>query len=145
MLRWPVVERVWLPSWLASADAVLDRLVAAVDAAPAASAPSRSRFPTAAVESFKGVAALRSSVTASVAVPAAPPRPDGREAGRRPKPAGPAALDGETPFVPWIPKPAGDKAVLDELPAAKAARAVRRVLTAGSRPRGRSTSTGWPS
>jgi hypothetical protein len=46
------------------------------------------------------------------------------------------ALDGETPFVPWIPKTAGEKAVLDELPAAKAARVVRRVLNAGVKAEG---------
>src|SRR3954470_8363731 len=33
MLRWPAVERVWLPTWLADRNAVLDGLVAAVDAA----------------------------------------------------------------------------------------------------------------
>src|SRR4051794_5845300 len=73
MLRWPVVERVWLPSWLASSSSVVDRLVAAVDAAPS-SAPVAApiALPTAAVESFKGVAALRTAVTASVAVPSAP-------------------------------------------------------------------------
>ena len=52
------------------------------------------------------------------------------------KPAGPVALDGETQFVPWIPKAAGEKAVLDELPASKAARVVRRVLTAGIKAEG---------
>ena len=34
MLAWPAVERVWLPSWLADPEAVLDRLVAAVAATP---------------------------------------------------------------------------------------------------------------
>ncbi|MGY1839698.1 MULTISPECIES: DUF3320 domain-containing protein [unclassified Modestobacter] len=34
LLGWPAVERVWLPTWLADADAVVDRLVAAVDATP---------------------------------------------------------------------------------------------------------------
>src|SRR3712207_1053073 len=71
MLRWPVVERVWLPSWLASRDAVLERLVEAVDAVPSEPVAEPIQLPTAAQESFKGVAALRSSVTASVAVPAA--------------------------------------------------------------------------
>jgi hypothetical protein len=52
------------------------------------------------------------------------------------KPAAPAALDGETQFVPWIPKVAGEKAVLDELPASKAARVVRRVLAAGVKAEG---------
>ena len=137
MLRWPVVERVWLPSWLASASSVVDRLVAAVDAAPT-SAPVAEpiALPTAAVESFKGVAALRSSVTASVAVPAAAAKPVAKAAAAPKKPAGPVALDGETPFVPWIPKTAGEKAVLDELPAAKSARVVRRVLNDGIKAEG---------
>jgi hypothetical protein len=89
--------------------------------------PEPIAFPTAAVESFKGVAALRSAVT-SVAVPAPKPAPR--------KPAGPVVLDGETAFVPWIPKVAGEKSVLDELPTAKAARAVRKVLNAGIKAEG---------
>jgi hypothetical protein len=160
VLRWPVVERVWLPSWLADRSAVLDRLVAAVDAAAATAAygPAPAPvadvvpLPTAAAESFKGVAALRSGVTATVAapVPPAPPAPapakaaptkaapTNAAAAAKPagKPAGPAALEGESPFKPWIPRKAGEKAVLDELPAAKAARAVRRVLTAGVKAEG---------
>jgi hypothetical protein len=135
MLRWPVVERVWLPSWLASADAVVDRLVAAVDAAPSpAPVAEPIALPTAAVESFKGVAALRTAVTASVAVPAAKPAKPAAAAAK--KPAGPVTLDGEEPFVPWIPKTAGDKTVLDELPTAKAARVVRRVLNNGIKAEG---------
>ncbi|MGY1753877.1 DUF4011 domain-containing protein [Blastococcus sp. SYSU D01042] len=138
LLRWPVVERVWLPSWLLEPSAVTDRLVEAVDAAPSTAVlPAPIPLPTAAVESFKGVAALRSSVTASVAVPAAAPAPKPAAAKPAPrKPAGPVVMDGETPFVPWIPKGAGEKSVLDELPAAKAARAVRRVLTAGIKAEG---------
>jgi hypothetical protein len=93
-------------------------------------------LPTAAIESFKGVAALRSSVTASLAVPTpTPSRPATKPAVAR-KPAGPAPLDGEVQFVPWIPKVAGEKSVLDELPAAKAARAVRRVMAAGIKAEG---------
>jgi hypothetical protein len=45
-------------------------------------------------------------------------------------------MEGETPFVPWIPKTAGEKSVLDELPASKAARVVRRVLAAGIKAEG---------
>jgi hypothetical protein len=90
-------------------------------------------LPTAAVEWFKFVAALRSAVTASVAVPTA--KPAAKPAAVT-KTAGPVALDGEAPFVPWIPKTAGEKSVLDELPAAKAARVVRRVLTTGIKAEG---------
>src|SRR4051794_8220875 len=137
MLRWPVVERVWLPSWLAARNAVLDGLVEAVkavEAVPSAPPAEPIPLPTAAVEPFKGVAALRSAVTASVAVPAVTTPKATRPAARRP--SGPAAVDGETPFVPWLPKPAGEKALLDELPASKAARVVRRVLNAGIKAEG---------
>ncbi len=137
LLRWPVVERVWLPSWLREPSAVVDRLVQAVDAAPSAPALSAPiPLPTAALESFKGVAALRSSVTASVAVPTtSPAKPATKPAATR-TPAGPVVMEGETAFVPWIPKVAGEKSVLDELPASKAARAVRRVLAAGIKAEG---------
>jgi hypothetical protein len=134
MLRWPSVQRVWLPSWLADPVAVVDELVAAVDTVPE-TVPEPVPFPTAAVESFKGVAALRASVTSSVAVTPPAPRPAAKPAPVR-KPAGPGALDGETQFVPWIPKVAGEKSVLDELPASKAARVVRRVLAAGIKTEG---------
>jgi hypothetical protein len=69
----------------------------------------------------------------SVAVPAGA-APKAKPAVR--KPSGPVPMDGETPFVPWIPKVAGEKSVLDELPAAKAARAVRKVLLAGVKAEG---------
>jgi hypothetical protein len=74
-------------------------------------------------------------VTASVAVPSTPSRPAPKPAAPR-KPAGPVALEDETPFVPWIPKAAGEKSLLDELPASKPARAVRRVLQAGIKAEG---------
>ncbi|WP_448627778.1 DUF4011 domain-containing protein [Geodermatophilus sp. URMC 64] len=138
LLRWPVVERVWLPSWLADPAAVVEKLATAIESAPV-EVPAPIPFPTAAVESFKGVAALRASVTASVAVPAAPapaPAPAPRPKPAAPTPAGPAVLEGETAFVPWTPRTAGEKTVLDELPAAKSARAVRRVLTAGIKAEG---------
>jgi hypothetical protein len=46
MLGWPVVERVWLPTWLRDREAVLDRLAAAVAAVPTA-APSAVEEPVA--------------------------------------------------------------------------------------------------
>ena len=135
MLRWPVVERVWLPSWLASSSDVRRPAGGRGGRGPGRDRRRRSSLPTAAIESFKGVAALRASVTSSVAVPLRPaPRAAAKPAAR--KPAGPAPLDGEAAFVPWIPKTAGEKSVLDELPAAKAARVVRRVLAAGIKAEG---------
>jgi hypothetical protein len=54
----------------------------------------------------------------------------------KPAPKKPAGLDGEAAFRPWAPKPAGEKDVLDGLPAAASARTVRRVLTAGIKAEG---------
>ena len=34
-MRWPGIERVWLPEWLDDPDATADRLIAAVEAAKA--------------------------------------------------------------------------------------------------------------
>jgi hypothetical protein len=159
LLRWPVVERVWLPEWLTDPAAVLDRLVAAVEAAPSpadlaaadvAAAAARAAAPAplvraaladvavpgpapaaaaAAAEGYRGVAALRAVVTEKVAAPVPAPAP-------KPAAAAASGLEGETPFVPWTPRPAGDKALLDTLPAAPAARTVRRVLTNGIKAEG---------
>ncbi|MCV2488187.1 DUF4011 domain-containing protein [Geodermatophilus sp. YIM 151500] len=157
MLGWPVVERVWLPAWLADPHAVLDRLVARLHGPPveerlaevvelprprrrsssgsasSGSASSGSASSGSAAPEAGRVAALRAVVGDVVAapVPKAKPSPRTRKA---PTPA--PALDGETPFVPWTPRTAGEKAVLDALPEAKAARAVRRVLAAGIKAEG---------
>jgi hypothetical protein len=155
LLRWPVVERVWLPEWLTDPAAVLDRLVAAVQAAPspAEPAPAAPRLPApaplvraaladvsvpapapspegpASADAYRGVAALRAVVTDKVAAPVDPP------AAAAEAPAEAESDDG-TPFVPWAPRTAGDKALLDTLPAGPAARTVRRVLTAGIKAEG---------
>jgi hypothetical protein len=147
MLRWPVVERVWLPAWLADREAVLDRLATALTAGvegigadpepepqPLATV-TRLPLPAASSPDPGKVAALRSAVSAAVAAPVpAKPRPSPRK-----KPttvAGPTGLDGEAPFKPWTPRTAGEKDVLDALPEAKAARAVRKVLQAGIKAEG---------
>ena len=137
MLRWPVVERVWLPSWLAVArrrpgPAGGRRLVGADDAGRRADRlPDRGGR----VVQGRGGAALVGDCGRCHHSPG-PARRGEAGARARASPPAPAAMDGETPFVPWVPKPAGDKAVLDELPASKAARPVRRVLTAGDQGRG---------
>ena len=138
MLRWPAVERVWLPSWLADPAGVVDQLVAVGGHRAGRPVAGADRVPDGGgrVVQGRGGAAVGGDVGGGA----------GRRRSRsRPprKPAGPVAMDGETPFVPWIPKTAGEKSVLDELPAAKAARAVRRGADGrASRRRGRSTSTG---
>ncbi|MBM7808347.1 hypothetical protein JOD57_004184 [Geodermatophilus bullaregiensis] len=59
--------------------------------------------------------------------------------GARPAPTGRTAesrLDGELPFRPWTPRPAGDRKALDQLADPRTARLVRRVLLAGVRAEG---------
>ncbi len=121
LMRWPAVERVWMPEWLAGPEAVLDRLVA------------RLSEPTA---------------PAAVEMPAEPTRPADPPAGPRadlsaeplvtPGPAtSPAAtpvvtrLPDETPFVAWHPAPAGDRPVLDRLPERDSTHRVWEQLVAG--------------
>jgi hypothetical protein len=144
LLRWPLVERVWLPEWLAQPAAVVDRLVEVVESvaalpdnvaplvatalahlAPVVPTPAAPPAP----ENYRGVAALRAVVTEKVAAPVPPPAP-------RPAPRKAGMLEGETAFTPWSPKNAGDKAVLDGLPATASARVVRRVLNAGIKAEG---------
>jgi len=122
-LGWPAVERVWLPAWLADRVAVLDRLVAVVEAVPPA-VPE----PVAPAE-----------VAHRPAVPAVPVPPP---ATRVPAPAepvrmsarpsvGPAVLAGERPFVPWTPASSGSPRAFRQLDDPEVAGQVRRVLAAG--------------
>ncbi|MCF6508327.1 DUF4011 domain-containing protein [Blastococcus sp. MG754426] len=121
MLGWPAVERVWLPSWLAEPDAVLDRLVAALDA-PAQQPPPRAA-------DAPRPAAVSSDPGPSVAVEAAAPSST-VETAPAPK-AVAATLEGESEFVAWQPDATGDRSVLDELPGRRAAERVRTVLISG--------------
>ncbi|MGY1703477.1 DUF4011 domain-containing protein [Geodermatophilus sp. SYSU D00697] len=182
MLRWPAVERVWLPTWLRDREEVLDRLAAAVAAvpapalaAPAASAPSVAvaapSFDVAEPEEVaapvvvpapagppasevRSVAPLRAAAPAVLDVPITDPAPVAESApGADATPAAEAAparparralrkvpaeslLEGEVPFVPWVPKTAGERKLLDQLSDARVARTVKRVLNAGIRAEG---------
>jgi hypothetical protein len=107
MLRWPAVERVWLPAWLADQDAEVERLVAAAKS-PVAPPPAAAVLTTRAVASVDPA-----SVVSAVAAETL------------------ASLDGEKPFLPWTPEPAGDRSLLDQLANRRAAEQVQRVLKAG--------------
>ncbi|MBB3086706.1 DUF4011 domain-containing protein [Geodermatophilus sabuli] len=185
MLRWPAVERVWLPTWLRDRAAVLDRLVAAVPAPdlPARAAEMAISAAPAHIEEA-AVVAPPVDVVPPVPAPAEPPATelksavplrattpvvvevaapvadvpqaavvveptDGEPAVPTPvvdtAPTKPARrtprktaspLDGELPFVPWVPKTAGDRKVLDSLSDARIARTVKRVLTTGLKAEG---------
>uniref|UniRef100_UPI0034DF3C1F DUF3320 domain-containing protein n=1 Tax=Modestobacter roseus TaxID=1181884 RepID=UPI0034DF3C1F len=197
LLGWPAVERVWLPTWLADAGGVVDRLVAAVEAAPlprpvvpaeppavesspqapvaldasaaesgpaedepeaaaadqdespladvipirpvtrrteprpaepAADAEVRTEAPVVAETAVEVETGTESQVEAESLVAVTPPR------ARSAQPAGP--LDEELPFIAWAPRPAGEKAQLDQLGDPAVARVVRRLLNAGIKAEG---------
>ncbi|NMM32199.1 MAG: DUF3320 domain-containing protein [Cellulomonas sp.] len=128
MLRWPAVERVWLPAWLAEPNDVLDDLIAAVEAA-AADVPRETAGqphvsgPVQASRQRRGVSSL----------PRAAPT-DQPESSVEPEPSvepDPTVRPGPTElvqFAPWEPRVAGDRAVLDGLPGERAAAQVRSVI-----------------
>ncbi|GAA1298257.1 DUF3320 domain-containing protein [Pseudonocardia xinjiangensis] len=111
VLRWPAVERVWLPTWLADPDVVIDRLVTAAGEAPR---------PAAIVEIEPPVATPPSPVVPVIASAGAvaPPRVDV---------VWPPAPE---VFVPWPVRHLGSVDVLDALPERAAALAVSAALTA---------------
>ncbi len=98
MLGWPAVERVWLPAWLRDRDAVLDRLVAAVDAA--------TRTPL-----DPAVAPAALSAPSAPAAPAAPPA----------VPVPPVGAAEVPPQAPQVPPVRPVLAVVDDRPAAPSA------------------------
>lgn len=143
VLRWPVVERVWLTSWLADRDEVVDRLVAAVQAAvqPAPAGPLPPLPAAPAAPSAVGEATQLPAVPAMAVTTALPGGSSSGNAARSPaaapvrvsvRPAvAPAKLDGEQPFQPWTPEPAGEPGLLRRLSDPDVAGLVRRVLAAG--------------
>ncbi|WP_123788606.1 DUF3320 domain-containing protein [Phytoactinopolyspora halophila] len=135
LLHWPAVERVWLPAWLDGPDAVVDRLVRAVDdvlsgtrresndndensfgpAEPSAPAnpeparPSTNEFNVVdeAVEWRAEAEPAIASPIASAAVVDSEPRSS--------LPAEPGALPGQSTYVPWTPRILGTVETLDGL------------------------------
>ena len=117
LMRWPGVERVWLPEWLDDPDATADRLVAAVEAAKAGGRPV-SDVPVERVENLDALPAEEPLEPPRGAVPAGQ---DDEDAVRVMHPH-------VRPFVPWTPTASGGVAVLDALPSPSAAQRVRAVL-----------------
>ncbi|HZL02307.1 MAG TPA: DUF3320 domain-containing protein, partial [Cellulomonas sp.] len=150
MLRWPAVERIWLPAWLAEPGDVLDDLIASVDAAAAdvlretagqARDSALVRVPTQRSAVSPLTETAPAAETAEVADPSDPPAPaepaDPVDAPARINDSDPADLPGHaesarqtepTQFTPWEPRIAGDRAVLDALPSERAAAQVRAVI-----------------
>ena len=136
---WPAVERVWLPTWLADRDGVVDRLVAVVEAAAPAPVVVEPEPEPVEEEPYDGpladVIPLR-PVAVPVAEPVAEPAPVAAVVELTPTVQAPLPLDEEQPFIAWAPRPAGEKKQLDQLSDPNVARLVRRVLTAGIKAEG---------
>ena len=113
LMRWPAVERVWLPAWLANREGEVARLVRAAQETAVAS-PGPSGEP-------------RRAVPRPKAHPTVPEYPVG-PAAVRPAPVAVRALPGEEPFRPWRGTALGERDVLDRLPEPAAARLVGRAL-----------------
>jgi hypothetical protein len=137
LMRWPAVERVWLPEWLADTGAVLDRLAAAIDAASSArkaaadSATVTEGIAPALPGSAAIAAALDSKAVESTALDSAALDSAGARAAPDIAPAvatTSGGLPGESPFTAWHPGVLGTRDVLDGLPAAAAAGRVSAAL-----------------
>ena len=117
LMRWPGIERVWLPEWLSDPDATADRLVAAVRSAE-----------------------VGGSSASAVTVESVAPQAEDHDSLPAEEPSqllGEEVLGVEDvgvthshvrPFVPWSVTTWGGVAVLDALPSRSAAEQVRAAL-----------------
>ena len=145
MLRWPAVERVWLPTWLAHPDQVLDQLSQVVGQAQLSGFRQETvEIPVAdEVAEHPQPGAPRAASTQQAPARAETTRDPQREPARGPDfvPAASAARaiadpahhgapstrtqapDAPVPFRPWQPSTVGEVAVLDALSGNSRARA----------------------
>ncbi|WP_404321317.1 DUF4011 domain-containing protein [Arthrobacter luteolus] len=113
MLRWPSVQRVWLPEWLSDSAAVLDRLEKEIRREDLLAEPE--------VEVAEPAKPVRAAAAVQPALVKAAPAPT---------PA-PAPVSNSLPYVPWSYRGAGGIEYLDQLSSSRRARdAVRSVLEA---------------
>lgn len=117
LMRWPGIERVWLPEWLDDPDATADRLVAAVEAAKAGG----QSVPDAPVERVENLDALPAEE------PLEPPR-GAVPAGQDDEDAVSVTHPHVRPFVPWTIPLSGGVSVLDALPSPSASGRVRSAI-----------------
>ena len=137
MMRWPSVQRVWLPAWISDPDGVLDKLemafaeagagVARPDAEPTRSAGAEGLLAEPAVF-IPGVALsspLPPALAAVPAVAAAPVLATARGGSR----LGTAVVEHDRPvFEPWTVRRFGGRDVLDALPSRRSVLAVREAI-----------------
>ncbi|WCI09630.1 DUF3320 domain-containing protein [Arthrobacter sp. OVS8] len=130
MMRWPAVQRVWLPAWISDREAVLDKLEKAfVEAATGLSAP----VPDSSIGALpSGLPPVAFSTVGSVFghVPGAAPVPLLSSAAGGSRIAA-AVVEPESPaYEPWAVRRFGSIDVLDSLPSRRAAASVREAIRA---------------
>lgn len=135
MMRWPAVERVWMPAWVDRREEVLDHLCEVVRSAP----EPRRRMMTAPVAVPAPPAGLSAIDSASLETSydhAAEPNATAADEQRREthtelravRTPAPRLLPGQEEFQPFVATYRGPRSVLDELPLPDARAKVRRVL-----------------
>ena len=118
LMKWPVVERVWLPEWLHHRSETIARLHDAVQRAqqlPPRTEPNPEAAPLTPTNANFDVIDRRFSTLK--AAPATPPST-----------ASPRAHPMLTPHGEWVTRIAGDVSILDQLPGPMATANVRRII-----------------
>ncbi|MEO6794220.1 MAG: DUF3320 domain-containing protein, partial [Mycobacterium sp.] len=133
LLKWPAVERVWLPEWLQSRDTTVARLRQAVQDAKVRKAESEPVAVEVAVEPVVSVASQESAAVTSQGPVVTEPW---ELAPLRSAPAAPVAAPAPRrhpmlqTFREWVPQTAGDISVLDEIAMQYAKQKVRTAIEA---------------
>lgn len=136
LMRWPAVERVWLPEWLQQREQTIERLGAAVEAAKAGVEDAERRAAEATQAAIlqalneddaelRSVADVAAGTTPALQGPvrsAPPPAPSTGNASAELR--HPRVLQ----FTPWKPRKSGTVETLDDLPDRWAADRVRTVI-----------------
>lgn len=137
MMRWPSVQRVWLPAWISDREAVLDKLEKAfVDAGSGISAGEVEPVRSVGVEGPKAEpaastpgAALNSPLPPAVATsPAGVPAPLLASAGGGSGSAAAVVEHKHPEYKPWTVRRFGGRDVLDALPSRRSVLAVRDAI-----------------
>ena len=133
MMRWPTVQRVWLPAWIADKEAVLDKLEAALAAAySAAGAAMEAPWPeTPDPERLAPELPASEDVSGSFAgaLPSGSPMGALLEAVRRdPSPATIVAESSRPVYQPWKVRRLGSRDVLNNLDMRRSVAAVREAM-----------------
>jgi hypothetical protein len=136
MMRWPAVERVWLPAWISDKSAVLDKLEAAFSkAGTAVSAPVAEPALAAGDEDLSDephdfVPGVRPLAPAFTSASAGSPASLMSTAGGGSRQATVIVESGRLTYKPWTVRRLGGRDVLDALPSRRSVFAVREALGA---------------